>query len=328
MKIQVALAVACAIAVSASANAQDVGQLIRAKGSGSVSITFPSKPGTCGDGSSYISTGTDEEGRHSTFTHSSRGFNTTTGSRDYRHRDCREGPVRVDFDVEGGSVTDIDTNVGGSVQGATAVTSKAAVDYLLDLAERSRGSVGKHAILPALLADGVDPAPRLLQIGRNTQASREVRKSAIFWVSQSESPIALAGLKSLLHDPDTEIAKQAVFGISQLRTDEAATVLLAMAREDNTPREVRKQAIFWLGQAAGDKATQGLKSLLNSDDTEVKKQAVFALSQIKSKDSVSALIEVVKTSKDREVRKTALFWLSQSDDPRVIALLEDILIKQ
>jgi hypothetical protein len=107
-------------------------------------MVFASKAGVCGDGRSYISMGRDDEGRETFFTQHSRGFNTTTDSRDYQRRDCDPGPVRVEVTIENGAVTDIDTYVGGP---ATINTSaRAAVDYLLDIAESStRGTVAKHA---------------------------------------------------------------------------------------------------------------------------------------------------------------------------------------
>ena len=67
--------------------------------------------------------------------------------------------------------------------------------------------------------------------------------------------------------------------------------------------------------------------MISDENTEVKKSAVFALSQMKTDKSVDALIEIARTSKDREVRKSALFWLGQSNDPRAIRLFEEILLK-
>ena len=311
-----------------NANGQEIAQQVRAKGNGTVTLVFASKPGVCGDGKSFISTGRDDDGRRSTFTQTSRGFNTSVGSSDYRNYQCNEGPVVVDLIVDNGVVTEVETNVGSMPLPAHNISARAAVDYLLTLAETpSRATAGKHAILPALLADSVDVSPRLLQIGRNERAPQEVRKSAIFWLGQDADAADVAGLKALVRDDDDEIGKAAIFALSQVRTDESTRILIEVARDSNSPQEVRKQAIFWLGQAAGDKATEGLKDLMNDDDTEVKKQAVFALSQMRSDKSVDALIDVAKNSKDREVRKSALFWLGQSKDPRVLALFEEILLK-
>jgi HEAT repeat protein len=81
---------------------------------------------------------------------------------------------------------------------------------------------------------------------------------------------------------------------------------------------------------AGEAATKGLNDLVGEDDLdrEVRKQAVFALSQQRDKAGVPSLIRVVRTSKDPEIRKTALFWLAQSNDPRALDLIEELLTKR
>lgn len=103
--------------------------------------------------------------------------------------------------------------------------------------------------------------------------------------------------------------------------------LLRLARRPDLPLETRKHAIFWLGQAAGAAAMRGLDSLANDQggDLEVRKQAVFALSQRPEDEGVPALIHIARTSPRAEVRKTALFWLGQSGDPRALALFEELL---
>lgn len=105
--------------------------------------------------------------------------------------------------------------------------------------------------------------------------------------------------------------------------------LLKMARNEDVPHDARKQAVFWVSQAAGDSATAGLSQLAESesDDDEIRKQAVFALSQRPRDEGVPALIKVAKGSHSAEVRKSALFWLGQSEDPRALALFEEILTR-
>jgi len=105
--------------------------------------------------------------------------------------------------------------------------------------------------------------------------------------------------------------------------------LLKLARDDRVSRRARRQAVFWLGQAAGDAATRGLADLVDDGgvDREVKEQAVFALSQQRGDAAVPLLIRIARTHPDREVRRKALFWLGQSDDPRALALFEELLTK-
>jgi hypothetical protein len=114
---------------------------------------------------------------------------------------------------------------------------------------------------------------------------------------------------------------------------DSATVwpaLIRLARDEERPRETRKQAVFWLGQAAGDAATAGLDSLSRDSDIdrEVQKQVVFALSQRPRDEGIPILIRVARTHRDPEVRRDAVFWLGQSNDPRAIALFEDLLTKR
>jgi hypothetical protein len=103
--------------------------------------------------------------------------------------------------------------------------------------------------------------------------------------------------------------------------------LLRLARREDLPMETRRQAVFWLGQAAGEAASRGLDSITTDErgDIEVRKQAVFALSQRPADEGVPALIRVARTSPSGELRKSALFWLGQSEDPRALSLFEELL---
>jgi hypothetical protein len=103
--------------------------------------------------------------------------------------------------------------------------------------------------------------------------------------------------------------------------------LLRLARAPAVPQETRRTAVFWLGQAAGAVAARALDSIADDStgDREVRKQAVFALSQRSNNEGVPALLRIARTNPDPELRKTALFWLGQSEDPRAVALFEEIL---
>ena len=65
----------------------------------------------------------------------------------------------------------------------------------------------------------------------------------------------------------------------------------------------------------------------NDPDTEVKKQAVFALSQLPKDEGVPKLIQVAQNNRNPEVRKQAMFWLGQSEDARALDFFEKVLTK-
>ena len=93
---------------------------------------------------------------------------------------------------------------------------------------------------------------------------------------------------------------------------------------------MRKQAIFWLGQKASKEATKTLTEVVESDeeDDELKKSAVFALSQLPNDQSVPMLIKIAKTNQSPSVRKNAIFWLGQTGDEEALKFFEDILLKK
>ena len=103
--------------------------------------------------------------------------------------------------------------------------------------------------------------------------------------------------------------------------------LLRLARDTHLSEDTRQKAVFWLGQAAGVEVTRGLDSIVRDDrgEIEVRKQAVFALSQRPADESVPALIRIARSSREPEILRSALFWLGQSEDPRALGLFEEIL---
>lgn len=107
------------------------------------------------------------------------------------------------------------------------------------------------------------------------------------------------------------------------------TDLLSLARDRQAQRSSRKQAVFWVSQAAGEKAAEGLAEIAGDEDEdrEIRDQAVFALSQLPEDEGIPILLRVARTNRDPEVRKKAMFWLGQSEDPRALALFEEILSK-
>ena len=89
--------------------------------------------------------------------------------------------------------------------------------------------------------------------------------------------------------------------------------------------DVRGAALFWVAQRAGDKAVGTITQALEDPESEIRKKAVFALSQLPKDEGVPKLIEVARTHCDPGVRKQAMFWLGQSRDPRALAFFEQVL---
>jgi hypothetical protein len=137
-------------------------------------------------------------------------------------------------------------------------------------------------------------------------------------------------LLSLAQTSSSKMGHEAIFPMTLADSVEIWPGLMRLARDDSRPNNTRTQAVFWLGQIAGETITKNLADLTGEAalDREVRKQAVFALSQRPQRDGVPALIQIARTNRDPEIRKTALFWLGQSRDPRALALFEEILSRK
>ena len=92
---------------------------------------------------------------------------------------------------------------------------------------------------------------------------------------------------------------------------------------------MRGQALFWLAQRASKQRAAGaINEAIDKDpDTEVKKKAVFAPTQMPKDEGVPMPIQVARGNTNPAVRKQAMFWLGQSKDPRALKFFEDLLTK-
>lgn len=123
-------------------------------------------------------------------------------------------------------------------------------------------------------------------------------------------------------------ARDAIFPMVLADVPSVWRELLSLARDRDVPSEARKNSVFWLGQEAAAAATDGLADMARDEDEEqdVRDAAVFALSQRPHEEGLPALMQVARTAREPRTRRTAMFWLAQSEDPRVVAFFEEILV--
>jgi len=238
-----------ALLLAAPLAGQSLEQRVRQAPDGTARLSFAAREGVCGNGRN-ISTG-------------------GSSSRDGWYSDCDPGPARVALDVRAGRVTSVRTYVGGrwrATEGRTTdlgnVAAREAAEFFLALAG-SGNSVRGDPLTPAVLADSVTVWPQLLRIGRDASIRRDLRRQAVFWLSQEAAEEATRGLADLAEDEreDRDVREHAVFALSQLREGAGIPALIRLARTDRDP-SVRKKAIFWLGQSEDPRAIGLFEELL------------------------------------------------------------------
>jgi hypothetical protein len=148
------------------------------------------------------------------------------------------------------------------------------------------------------------------------------------WLDGVNPADSVAFLESLVgQEPErrSRVTNGALGALSQHAEPAAAAALQRLARAHASPG-VRGEAIFWVAQLAGARAAGTITEAIDQDpETEVKRRAVFALSQLPKNEGVPLLIDVARRNTNPAVRKQAIFWLGQSKDPRALEFFAEIL---
>lgn len=151
----------------------------------------------------------------------------------------------------------------------------------------------------------------------------------LVWFDQVSPESSVAWLAALVSTPPSEsprIADAALAAIGH-HSGTAASAALVRISQTGPPRH-RGTALTWLARQAAAEALPAIDAALQKDpDTEVKKQAVFALSRFPNQEGVPKLIDVARTHANAEVRRQAMFWLGESKDPRAVDFFAQILLK-
>lgn len=192
-----------------------------------------------------------------------------------------------------------------------------------------RRKSARDSAVHAIAMHAGDEAAAALDNIASRSPNVELRKSAIFWLASSRGQQGYQIVSRLVRDdPSPKVREHAVFSLTQSNEPGAMQSVVRVAREDKDPH-VRGQALFWLAQRASRQQASGAisEALEKDPETEVKKKAVFALTQMPNGDGVPMLIQVARANPNAAVRKQAMFWLGQSKDQRAVKFFEDVLSK-
>ena len=355
------LAIAMLLLIAASAPhafAQSLANRIAAASDRSVQFSFPVRPGVCGDGRTYISTGSGN------FYGS---FSTNASDQ------CLSGPVRVVADLADRNVIALRTYVGGpavavetGIANLGTVTSAEAAEYLVGVAARADGRVGRDAIFAALLGENVDLTSRLLEIGRDQNRPLETRRAALSGLVRSDSrqfdrigsalvqiatdesdvqgvrTAALSALSRLDHGAGIQplvqlasanltswVGREAMTVLARSGDPRARQFLRSTAQRTDLPDEVQAVALRGLGReyVTGQDASL-LRSIYPRLTGQRSQEAVLAsLAELGGSDNVQWIVGLVRNDKlAPEQRRRALQYLTRAGatTPSLLALYDPI----
>ena len=222
---------------------------VSAAGDTPAQFHFAAREGVCGNGKTYFRT--EDDNWYGT-------FYSNDGT---RNEPCLAGPVRVVITHAGKEVVRVETYVGPTpvdapaAQELGAVPVKEAVALLMSIAAMTDGKPARDALTPAMLADSSVVTPTLLQIAKDQSRSRDIRRSAITWLSRRRDEKGGVGASGI------------------------AKALDAIVRDRNESENIRTQALGTIGRFDRGEGIPALMGFANNDDKWLSRQAYQTLAR-------------------------------------------------
>ena len=203
---------------------------------GNVQFHFAARAGVCGNGAGLLRTGDGSN------------YYTSFASDVGQAESCTAGPVRVVVVRVGREIIKMETFAGpltATPESGTdlgTVPAREAATWLLAQATALEGRPAREALLPAVLGDSATVTPTLATIARDPERSRDLRRSAISWLSRRRAEsggIGSAAVARLLDEvvrdrsENESIRSAALSSIASLDRGEGVTAMIAFAAESD-----------------------------------------------------------------------------------------------
>jgi HEAT repeat protein len=288
-------------------HAQGLADRVANAAPGAVQFNFPARAGVCGNGRSFIQSTNGFYGDYYSGTY------ITNGNGDVvRTEACQNGPVRVIVDRAGREIISIKTYVGTPAQPAPTsqatatdlghVSGQTAADFLLDLAAKAEGRVGRDAIFPATLADSASSTDRLIAIAKNQALNRDTRRAALSYMNNSvpagqvlparasDAIVAIAR-----DETDNQQVRQSALSVLARLEHGAGILALEQLSKEQGYTWLAKESIAALSNSGDPRAREFLRTTLQRDDLsdEVMAQVIRSLGQQYSTAADAALLRSI-----------------------------------
>ena len=136
-------------------------------------------------------------------------------------------------------------------------------------------------------------------------------------------------LTQLVSSPDrvsARVQQDAMLPLVIADAGDPSALLLSLARDDRRPTGVRRAALTHLSNEVSEHL--GIADArAETDDDELRRQAVFVLSQQGHGQNTPELMDLARSAKHPAARRDAIFWLGQSGDIQKVADLYAELLK-
>jgi HEAT repeat protein len=203
----------------------------------------------------------------------------------------------------------------------------AADEVMKIYASDSNIEVKKSALRALAETKSAKAQARLMEVAR-TDTNADLRKQAIRVLGERGEAAVDDLLRLFDAEQVPEVRRAVLQSLAETKSPRVEDKLFEVAR-GNESTDVRKQAIRLLGERVSKRSFDFLSATAQSNDAnaEVQVQAVRAISERRTEESVPILIRIARTHPNQMVRKQAIRSLGESGDPRAIDFFREVLSK-
>ena len=141
--------------------------------------------------------------------------------------------------------------------------------------------------------------------------------------AEAVSRVAAQNRPCVRDDNDSEIRAAAMNALLQMDAESALPIIRqVLQKRDECSVPLREKAVFLLSQKRSSESETLLLDVLNNDPSRsVREQAVFWLGQVRTDRALAALETIATSSPDLDFREKAIHALHEHGSPRAAALL-------
>lgn len=136
---------------------------------------------------------------------------------------------------------------------------------------------------------------------------------------------ASAWMSELLTSGAPRVASEMILPLILADGPEPWALLLKVAGDESRSRDLKRNVMLWLSNGVSEHLGLTDADDGTSDDDEMRKQAIYVLTQRPKSESVPQLIELARSAKHPSARKTAIYWLGQTGDARAVDVYAELL---
>lgn len=179
------------------------------------------------------------------------------------------------------------------------------------------------AAVPQFTLD--EAAATTLLAGLARQSPKRVGNNAIAVLALQEGDQAGRALEALSAAGEADrVRRDATFWLTQTRGAQGFAAVQRLLEDPQTPRNLRRHAVFALSQSAEAGRDAALMALSRDDhDTEIRGEALFWLAQVSPDAAEPALVAAARGA-DFRIADKAIFGLSQLPSARAVPALSTL----